>query len=61
LLLQVSRRILGIGGADPGADNRARCCTDAGATATAHGSTERCPKTSTEKRAAKGLGIEPVA
>jgi hypothetical protein len=61
LLLQVSRRILGIGSANAGADNRSGCRSDAGAAAAAYCGTERCPETCTKESAADSLRIHLVA
>jgi hypothetical protein len=61
LLLEITRRILGIGSANAGADYRTRCRSDAGSAATANRRTERCPKTSTKNSTADSLGIGLIA
>jgi hypothetical protein len=61
LLLQVCRRVLGIGGAGAAADDRTRGRTDPGAAAAADSTTECCSGTGAEKSAADGLGICLVA
>jgi hypothetical protein len=65
LLLEITRRILGIGSANAGADYRTRCRSDAGSAATANCRTERCPKTSTKtstkNSTADSLGIGLIA
>jgi hypothetical protein len=61
LLLEITRRILGIGGADAGADDRTRRRSDAGATAAADCATKGCSQTSAKKSAADSLGIGLVA
>jgi hypothetical protein len=60
-LLEITRRILGIGSADAGANDRTRCRSDASAAAAANRRTERCPKTGTKNGAADSLGIDLVA
>jgi hypothetical protein len=60
LLLEITRRILGIGGADAGADDRTWCRSDAVAAAAAHRGTERCPETSAKESAADSLGIDLI-
>jgi hypothetical protein len=61
LLLEITRRILGIGSANAGADNRPGCRSDTGAAAAAYCGTERCPETCTKQSAADSLGIDLVA
>jgi hypothetical protein len=61
LLLEITRRILGIGSANAGADNRPGCRSDAGAAAAAYCGTERCPETCTKESAADSLRIDLVA
>jgi len=55
LLLEITCRTLGIGSADAGADDCARCRSDSGAAAAAYHGTERCPETSAKNRAADNL------
>jgi hypothetical protein len=61
LLLQVSRCVLSIGGADPGAHDRARSRSDAGAAVAADRGTERHAETSAKNSAANRSRISLVA
>jgi hypothetical protein len=61
LLLEITGRILGIGSADAGTDDRTRCGPDAVAAAAANRRTERCRETSAKNRTSDRLGIGPVA
>src|SRR5216683_7424508 len=53
LLLQIHRGVLRVGGADPGADHRARGRTAPGAAPAADRAAERRPKPGAEQRAAE--------
>jgi hypothetical protein len=61
LLLQVSRRVLRVGGADPGANDSPGGRPDAGAATAADRGTDRRPETSTKNGAADSLRISLVA
>jgi hypothetical protein len=61
LLLQISCRVLGVGGADAGADDRTGSRPDARATTAADRGTDRRPETGAKNGAADGLGIGLVA
>jgi len=61
LLLQISRRVLRVGGADPGANDSPGGRPDARAATAADRGAERRSETGTKKRAADSLGISLVA
>jgi hypothetical protein len=60
LLLKVAGRVLGVGAADPGADDRTGGRPDAGTATAADRGTDRRPETSTQNGAANSLGISLV-
>jgi hypothetical protein len=60
-LLQVCRRVLGIGGAADASDDGARRRADAGTAAATDCAAERGPEAGPEKSAAERLGIGLVA
>jgi hypothetical protein len=61
LLLQIPRRVLGVGCADAGADDLTRGRPDAGATAAVNRGSERGPETSVEESAANNRRVPPIA